>query len=186
MTPAYLYFLPLGGAFIALMTAIPCCYWLRKCYMTTDINSMLVQEFLGSVDRKKMFTHLWDEMELDEEIGSLIDRHLDQLIAAFKVQIPMIGSVLSTQREDKLKQQAHVELMKLIPAMKQKILDLLERKDFSQISLDSLICSEVTQATEKATNRFIKTMAYSFLIKSAILGFILGILEMGIMMILTS
>lgn len=56
----------------------------------------------------------------EDVIEQQIEDRLNEIIAAFKRQIPMIGLFLSKTKEGELKVTARVELMKLIPAFKQR------------------------------------------------------------------
>lgn len=58
----------------------------------------------------------------DHEIAALLDERLDRTVEAFKVKIPLAGMFLSKEKEASLKELAHNELMKMVPALKKRLL----------------------------------------------------------------
>jgi len=58
----------------------------------------------------------------DAEIDALIDRKLDDLVSVFKRQIPMASTFLTGSLLVKLKASAKVEIVKMIPEIKEKLL----------------------------------------------------------------
>lgn len=112
MLYASLYILPLGGMFLCAATALICCYCLlRRCLAVR-----------GRADIHFDPEKLWEAANLDQEIDSRISKHLDEVVASFKAQIPMATMFITQAREDKLKEQAHSQLIKAIPEIKQLLL----------------------------------------------------------------
>lgn len=79
--------------------------------------------FLLSYFVKKYFK--FDEKELTEDLKSLVDKHLDDLVGAFAGQIPMSSLFLSGSLAGKLKLQAREEILKMTPSLKEKLLERL-------------------------------------------------------------
>lgn len=69
-----------------------------------------------------------NEGELEEDLKSLIDKHLDDLVGAFGRQIPMSSLFLTGTLASKLKLQAREEILKMTPSLKEKLLERLWRK----------------------------------------------------------
>lgn len=82
--------------------------------------------FLLSFIIKKYFKI--DENELEEDLKSLIDKHLDDLVGAFGRQIPMSSLFLTGSLASKLKLQAREEILKMTPSLKQKLLGRVAQK----------------------------------------------------------
>lgn len=179
-----LYFLPTGGALISFCTALAVCLWLRSGLQKKIKDGAIAKGILSSFDKKMAFANLWEEWRLEKEIGSLIDKQLDHLIVAFKEQIPMIPMFLTKVREDKLKEQAHIELIKLIPGIKQHLLDRLDTNENGQIDLNASVNEHVDRIWQKLSGHLFKKLSYTILIKASILGFALGLIEAGLMIII--
>lgn len=56
------------------------------------------------------------------KIVSMLDERLDKMVDAFKAKIPLAGMFLSKDKEASLKELARGELLKLVPAVKEKLL----------------------------------------------------------------
>ena len=91
----------------------------------------------------------------------MISERLDAVVTAFKSQIPMASTFLSQAREDKLKNQAREELLKIVP--------------------DVLMAIPGNLPIERVTDRLWRSMLTSLLLFAAIVGAILGFVEVGIL-----
>lgn len=113
---------PLLGGVIGLITAVFSLLWFkRQCSRKIPVNTTC-----ASPSERSEIRAMWQENGLDQELEPLLERRLEGMIDAMKEQIPMAGMLISKAREDKLKAQAHIELVKAIPEIKQIILHHLE------------------------------------------------------------
>jgi hypothetical protein len=109
MIPIDFLILPLGGIFISCSVM-----WLIRRYLKKQSGPLIKRT---EEELKKIL----DDNSLDQEVSGLIDKRLDDVIQAFKVEIPMIGMFLGKARENSLKEVAMKEFMKLIPSVKTKL-----------------------------------------------------------------
>jgi len=114
--------------------------------------------FLLSTIIKKFFNI--DEKELEDDLKSLVDKHLDDLVGAFGRQIPMSSLFLTGSLASKLKLQAREEILKMTPSLKEKLLERISQKI-------------------KANHYFLKVLALGGWI-----GFVLGLLQSLILLLL--
>lgn len=121
MTSELFFVLPVLGGIISLLAGLIAIFWFR---FTVSACSPAVQKFhpLANVDVRGV----WQENGLDQELEVLLDRRLTGMVEAMKEQIPMAGMLLSQAREEKLKGQAQIELVKAVPEIKQMLLHHLE------------------------------------------------------------
>lgn len=175
MIPFCLYLLPIAGAIISCSTLIVCSFWIRN-DCRKFYGGAIIEEF------SKCFINLWHIWNIEKEIESLIERSLENLVATFKEQIPIAGTFLSKAREDSLKERARLELIKLIPSIKQQLLEHLSNHS-QEVGINAETALQVKFETEKIINLFWEHIKYSLLIKIALLGFVLGLIQMGFMMV---
>lgn len=161
MSSSCLLILPLAGALIAIATALATCLWLRR---QADPQPACLVTPTPAADASPDLLPQWQAGHLDLELDLLITRHLDDMVKAFKEQIPMASMFLSQAREDKLKGQAHAELIKAIPEIKQLV-------------LDKLTCPAIDQAPlAPLQERQCATCIYSLCAFAAIFGASAGLL----------
>ena len=70
----------------------------------------------------RLFTRKVEGADVNADVDLLLDQHLDTLVETLKVQIPMSGMFLTGTIVDKLKWQAKVQFLKMIPQLKQKLI----------------------------------------------------------------
>lgn len=116
------------------------------------------------------------------EMEKQVDERLDEIILTFKRYIPMIGMFLSQKKEEDLRGLAKTELMKLIPALKQKY---LQRVDIvSKHAQDRFSTSQfASKINQLCTNIWKQVQLKLFCVMIAI-GLILGLLEIGLFYLL--
>ncbi len=105
------FILPLGG--MILSCGVLWIFWAILQRRSGPLLERLDEEFKS----------ILDDSHLDEEVQGLIDKRLDDVIMAFKVQIPMAAMFIGKARENSLKEVAMKELLNLIPSVKDKIKD---------------------------------------------------------------
>jgi Flp pilus assembly protein TadB len=101
--------------------------------------------------------------ETDKEIENLIDDRLSDIVTSFKQKIPMIGMFLPEVKERELKESAKTKLMQMIPDIKQRF----SGSDFFSQFAESL--------WRQMRNRFVLVAICT--------GALLGLLEVGLMLI---
>ena len=115
---------PLGGILISSSIL-----WMFRLYMHRQTGPLLQR-------LEEEFKKILDDSRLDEEVQDLMDKRLDDVIAAFKVQIPMAGMLIGKARENSLKEAAMVELMKLVPSVKDKLAEKVVIGDKAKDMID--------------------------------------------------
>ena len=136
------YLIPIFGAIIGCSSVVVCSWQLRM-----QLKS------IGDISDEDTF--------IERKVEQLISERLDAVVTAFKSQIPMASTFLSQAREDKLKNQAREELLKIVP--------------------DVLMAIPGNLPIERVTDRLWRSMLTSLLLFAAIVGAILGFVEVGIL-----
>ena len=77
------------------------------------------------VKRKQL--QMIENLNFREEFDLLVDKHLDALVIIFKNQIPMASMFLTDSLTQKLKTKTKEEMLNMVPELKQKILEKLEK-----------------------------------------------------------
>lgn len=89
------------------------------------ITGIIIVSLLGLIVKKYFKI---DENELQEDLKSLVDKHLDDLVNAFGRQIPMSSMFLTGSLAAKLRVQAREEILKMTPNLKEKLIERLSQK----------------------------------------------------------
>ena len=129
MVPVEFLVLPLGGIVISC-----CVLWMFRAYLHRQSGPLLKR-------LEEEFKKILDDDRLDQEVQCLIDKRLDDVITAFKVQIPMAGMFIGKTRENSLKEVAMAELMKLIPSVKDKLKEKVVIGERAKEMVDSYLSS---------------------------------------------
>lgn len=175
-----IYLLPLGGALIGCCIAYACRFWLLKGIKKT-CNVDTWGRMLCLADLKLSINEQWRALNLEKDIEMLVNKQLDGLFATFKVQVPMVGMFLSTEREEKLKDQARTELMKLVPSLKQRLMERFVDEGALQEAMIGTIAARVQQEFGSIVVQMWKSVRCAFFAKAFLLGFCLGLIEAGLL-----
>ena len=104
--------------------------------------------------------------DINMEVDSLLEQRLDALILLLKQQIPMASMLLSGALAEKFKGQAKVEILKMLPNLKQKLLDRLSH----EIDIKEWVLKQIQEmAIEK------QILRYS--LYAALIGLVVGIIN---------
>lgn len=141
--------IPIFAVLITCISTYVCCRQLRKHLKLFFASPQ------NDADQSK-------EKQIDQQLEQVISKHLDDVVAAFKTQIPMASMFIGSAREEKLKEQALNELLKAVPALKEAVVGSPHMVRF--------------------TDRLWRSVTYSLMGMSALIGLILGLVEMGILM----
>lgn len=179
-----IYLLPLGGALISCCTAFACRSWLFRGVKEYCSKQTFIDEILCSSNLEQCFNAQWHAQDVEKDIELLVNKQVEELFVTFKAQVPMIGMFLSVEREEKLKGQARTELMKLVPALKQRFLERFILGDGFCESMKSMIADKAKVEFNRLISQLLTSMRCSYFGKAFILGFCLGGLEAALFMIL--
>lgn len=177
MTFLPIYLLPLGAALISCCVAFTCRIWLFKSIKEYCSKQSFIDEILCSSNLEQCFKAQWHAQNFEKDIEQLVNKQMEELFSAFKVQVPMIGMFLSVEREEKLKEQARTELMKLVPALKQRFLEQFITGECFRETMKSMIADKAKVEFDRLISQLLTSMRYSYFSKAFILGFCLGALE---------
>lgn len=133
------------------------------------------QAYLKQITDSLSLSSLGFDKGMDQEIEEEIDHRLEEMIAGFKKQIPMISMFLSKTKETELKDMAKAELLLLIPAIKERF---LQKKHLIESGINSKINSYIEELWVM--------VKYKFLGITLTTGLILGLIEIGILSIFHS
>lgn len=143
-------------------------------YLLSLQKETFLKEFIDKYSQNTdFFTLMKDESE--EEVAEQVDSRLNDIVAGFKKQIPMISMFLSRSKEAELKETARVELMKLIPLINQH---------FSRKVGNGFADGEQSRKIGQFVDRMWKQVKYRLFLVAVLMGLVLGFIEAGLWMIL--
>lgn len=143
-----LYLLPTLGAFIGVSTVLMTYYILWR---TLEKNrAKIIQNF----------TQKLDTVELQGEFHKILDDKLESFMENLRNQIPMGAMLLTHALSLKVKALAKEEILKMLPDVKERLLQRLTNETRIEIILW----------------RTLRVELYRILIYGALLGFILGLI----------
>lgn len=164
----FIYFFPFIGAFIGVLSTYLSSYMLFKSDFLKAVFLKTIENFHLEINLKNKF----QEIDFKEDLDSLLDRHLSNLILNLKKQIPMGSLFLSGSFVEKLKTQAKEEILLMLPELKQKLLERIGKEAdfdhlFSNIDLDNF---EIDASSKNLLKKIVNRSA----VASSALGFIVA------------
>lgn len=152
------YLLPIFNALGAFLCVyLLCCY----AFYRGRIQSRVKNE-LKELEIK--IRHKLEAVNFQSEAALLLDERLDRLIFTLRQEIPMASLVLSGKLIQKLKTQAQDEILKIMPELKQKLIERLAAE------------LDVGHFFEKMGDRFWKQYFSTIAYWAALIGFFVGFL----------
>ncbi len=110
--------------------------------------------------------------DIHMDVDSLLEQRLEALILLLKQQIPMASMLLSGSLAEKFKGQAKVEILKMLPSLKQRLLDRLSE----EVDIKEWVLKQIQEfAIEKQALRIV--------LYAALLGFLVGLINVAIVML---
>jgi len=150
----------------------PICLWLLPVFgaligsVCAFICSKQLKAQLNSVFNPQLRQDLGNGKIIEGEIEAIISQHLDDLVVSLKSQIPMASMLLGQSREEKLKAEARQELFKAVPA------------------LVELIEEQTAPPLLKLTTKLWRSVTFSLMTISALVGALIGLIQLGIFSLL--
>lgn len=116
-----------------------------------------------------------DLLDFESDIDDLLDVHLDQLLLSFKKQNPMMSMFLTESMATKMKNQAHMEIKKMIPVLKQKIMD----KTSEEFSIHDILAEKFQdeEILKSLYKQIFQKEIRKIAVIAALVGFSLGLFE---------
>jgi len=147
--------------------------YLRLLYKKEQFIKQLYCSLIKTGHFEEIVVQKLQSDQFDQEVEELIDHKLDDLVMVFKRQIPMASTFLTGGLLIKLKASAKVEIVKMIPDIKAKLL-LRVRRDMKSTHLfdQHADCINV-----KRIDRY--CLIYASI--GALIGFLLGLVQLAIM-----
>lgn len=195
--PTILYFIPLFGALIGWLAAITALLFLI--YPRQPINfgvcklqglipkygKQIAGELAQSLSQDfSIESWLQDKLaspNVQRDVQNLINTRLDGLVDALRNQIPMGEIFLRGAMAEKLKKQAADELMKMLPEIPQALSEHLSVNDVATNFLDKPINFSRQKQFEASIKKIIKWDLLGITLSGALLGFLIGLIEIGIL-----
>ncbi len=173
----YLILMPLFGALIAFLSlALVWFIVLNKLNPARVQLSLVLGPYLkwdGQLEP------LLESLEIEKDLAILVDQHLDALVEALRRQIPMSSLLLTGTMAARMKMQARDEILKMAPALKEKIIQEL----MSKIDLKKWVADKIDAIYPRLFELVIKDtrdVRWRLAAIAAALGFVLGLIEAGI------
>lgn len=161
-------FIPLYGAVSAVIViTMVGIYFTRGKRLFKDtvrelVTSREIYEVLGAGLNKEKF---------ENEVEEVIDDKLDDLVLVFKQQIPMASTFLVGPLVDKLKKSAKLEILKIVPDIREKLMKRMKADHVDERVIDKLAAS-ITWSSSKPIITHIGVV-------SAITGALLGLIQVA-------
>lgn len=167
---------PVYGAISAifLTTMIGLCF-----YRSRDARKLIkeaVNSLISDENIEESLRGTVGNDSFEQEVEDTIDEKLDDLVIVFKKQIPMASTFLVGPLAEKLKGSAKVEIMKIVPDLKDKV---MKRVNLSQDS--DLISDKILESISWNTCKPIVLRVWGW---AALMGIFLGFLQLAWMFIL--
>ncbi len=130
---SYLLFLLMSSVVIYGLSWLLLTYFVHSFYLKNILSNFIAnqqQEVLNKIDLEGT----------DQEITNLINQQLDSLVILFKKEIPIAAFYLTNQLIEKLKDKARVEMIKMAPDLKKRVVGpILEKLKEPQLKDSSFI-----------------------------------------------
>lgn len=169
MSNYILFFISAYSILIACSTFLIVVWYLLS-FKKKEVLKEIVDAFSSSTGLSAFISD-----EPGDEVASQIDSRLDDIVTGFKKQIPMIGMFLSKTKEAELKETARVELMKLIPSIKQHF-----SKKTESILTEGALAGKVGRVVDGLWRQ----VKCRLMLVVVLVGLVLGLVEVGLLMLL--
>lgn len=133
--------LPIFGAFIALLTVWAISWvilrWVLKHPET--IARSITDSLIANDQAIQLFEGLLDSGDMETQVQPILDTRLDHLVDTLKVKIPMANMFLTGPMVEQLKAVAKEELIKIIPDIKNLLVEKLREGNQLDLLLNQCI-----------------------------------------------
>lgn len=147
-----------------------CVYLLcRYAFYRGRVQSEIKKE-LAIVENK--IKNKLEAVDFQPEAAQLLDERLDRLILTLQKEIPMASLILSGTLIQKLKAQAHEEILKMLPELKHKLIERLATE------------LDVTHFIEKMDESFWKRYVIRIAYWASFVGLIVGLVLLVIILLI--
>ncbi len=164
--PTYLW-IPLYSAFVGMLSMFLPLAFIFYSAKGFQFFRRVCSGFFADVDFEEIVEDKLDNDVFDAEVELLLDQKLDDLVLVFKREIPMAGTFLVGGLVQKLKRSAKGEILKMVPEIKQRLLQRM-KKDLDSQMIVNLIIESVQ------VSRLTKYIALLCL-AGGFIGFLLGL-----------
>ncbi|MEM1282526.1 MAG: hypothetical protein AAGG81_03130 [Chlamydiota bacterium] len=156
------------SAIIIIMMVILHCSYFSCGYI---LFKELLEQLVKSREIYEVLEQQIDKEIFESEVEEVIDDKLDDLVLVFKQQIPMASTFLVGSFVEKLKKSAKLEILKIVPDIREKFVNRMKVGHFDEQVVDKLVAS-ITWSSFKPIVKHI-------VLVSAISGYLLGLIQVA-------
>lgn len=164
---------PLRLGFCTLQGVIP----KRRDALAESISTLFDKELLSVMELAGQFL----DIDVEDELSSLLDKHLDAYIERVKKAIPMAAMFLTGETAATLKREAKEELLKMIPELKERIAGKMhshyDLQAFVKEKIQSFSLEKLEGMVMHVATKELKTIERL----GGLLGFLIGVVQLGLM-----
>jgi hypothetical protein len=158
-----LFILPLLDALIMGLVVYSAIHW----YFRMNRLRPLIAHAMDSLEEQ--LHRKLENADIQADVDALLEQRLDALILIFKQQIPMASMLLSGALAEKFKGQAKEEILKMLPGLKQRLLDRFSK----EVDIKEWVFTQIREfAIEKQARRVS--------LYAALLGLLIGLINVAI------
>ena len=158
--------LPLIDAALLALVAFLAMRWFFRKEKLMPIIAKVMNSLEEQLQRKL------EAADINMEVDSLLEQRLDAILLSLKQQIPMASMLLSGALADKFKGQAKGEILKMLPGLKERLLERLSK----EINLKEWVLGQVQELASKK-------LALRCIVYAALIGFLMGLINGVIILI---
>lgn len=164
---------PISLGFMTLQGVVP----KRQKALASSLAQLIDKELLSVMELVAQF----HDIDIEGEVGTLLDKHLDRFIEKVKSSIPMASMFITGSLEASLKQQARVELLQMIPELRttigNKMHDHYDLKAFIESKILAFSLDKMEEMALSIATKELKTIERL----GGVLGVIIGVIQVIIM-----
>jgi hypothetical protein len=142
----------------------------------TLIKQEIYQAIIKELEAENPLIKAFDEIDLEGEMATLIEKPLDRIFEDFKGQIPMGGLLLSGSWVLKLKRRIKTTILKTVPSLKEELRDKIEDFDIKGLIEQHIDSYDIAHSIQHMY-RTHKHQVWKLKGAAAAIGFILGLIE---------
>lgn len=152
----------------------------RKMTLARNLSVMVSQQLFTTDDLVRQMDDSNMEVEFKEKLNDLIDKYLEEELP--KTLNPIMAALIPSKFLNKIKQSIGDEIDNHLPQLKEQFVEKIKAIDLEQVIFDKIIqfpdeqFEEVLMAVIKKELKYIE-------VAGAILGFLIGLIQVGLLLV---
>ncbi len=152
----------------------------RKKTLARNLSVMVSQQLFTTDDLVSQMDDGNMELEFKEKLNALIDKYMEEELP--KMLNPIMAALIPSKFLNKIKQRIGYEIDDQLPQLKEQLVEKIKAIDLEQVIYDKIIqfpdeqFEEVLMAVIKKELKYIE-------VAGAILGFLIGLIQVGLLLV---